>query len=152
MRLMISEQLKFFLAKYLRSKSGGDYTEIELWIQPNPALAPGSPPQIFGHFHHLIVILFHHTPILKMIIMILSTGKQIHSRWRFFSSFLPPQSGDKFPSASWRVWCHLLRPWYPDSTHGRHARLRPPHFVRIHHLVSSVNRGPAKSPHDTIGI
>ena len=29
-RLMISEQLKFFLAKYLRSKSGGDYTEIEL--------------------------------------------------------------------------------------------------------------------------
>ena len=30
MRLMISEQLKFFLAKYLTSKSGGDYTEIEL--------------------------------------------------------------------------------------------------------------------------
>lgn len=42
MKLMISEQLKFFLAKYLTSKSGGDYTEIELWIQPNPALAPGS--------------------------------------------------------------------------------------------------------------
>ena len=39
---MISEQLKFFLAKYLRSKSGGDYTEIELWIQPYAALAPGS--------------------------------------------------------------------------------------------------------------
>ena len=30
MKLMISEQLKFFLAKYLTSKSGGDYTEIEL--------------------------------------------------------------------------------------------------------------------------
>ena len=27
---MISEQFKFFLAKYLTSKSGGDYTEIEL--------------------------------------------------------------------------------------------------------------------------
>ena len=23
--------------------------------------------------------------------------------WRFFSSFLPPKSGDKFPTASWRV-------------------------------------------------
>ena len=32
-QLMISEQFKFFLAKYLTSKSGGDYTEIELWIQ-----------------------------------------------------------------------------------------------------------------------
>ena len=41
-KLMISEQLKFFLAKYLTSKSGGDYTEIELWIQPNPALVPRS--------------------------------------------------------------------------------------------------------------
>ena len=47
---MISEQLKFFLAKYLRSKSGGDYTEIELWIQPNPALAPGSPPSNIWSF------------------------------------------------------------------------------------------------------
>ena len=46
-KLMISEQLKFFLAKYLTSKSGGDYTEIELWIQPNQALALGAPWNIW---------------------------------------------------------------------------------------------------------
>ena len=50
MKLMISEQLKFFLAKYLTSKfGGGDYTEIELWIQPTPALVPGS------HLKYLVI-------------------------------------------------------------------------------------------------
>ena len=161
---MIPEQFKFFFAKYLTSKSGGgDYTEIELWIQSNAALAPGSPSKylvisiIWSLFFFTIppdiedgcsadadddFVIWKPSPFANKL--------WYQRNWDlgvFFSSLLLQKIVS--PSVSWRVMpsssATLISWFYPRPASS-------PHFVRIHHLVSSVNWAPAKSPHDTIGI